>query len=230
MNICQLVAPAIVGTILGVTTYCIFYGCSKILAKRLSDLNMDQLVVEARLREMRRAHSLLPAFLIAVASGFLVWWTQVFVSPSSQNPTFAVAVLVQFIGAGYFIYQLMAGALFATTSISIDAVRSTIEPHKIRISVTLERGSNWLAVIVADAYYVVTPDAPITWHTIGFPRRERDDSLRLGPNEKTATTIVLTRPPELDVTIVAKVEFYSILWPVAGESFAKTIVLASAPR
>lgn len=160
-------------------------------------------------------------------------------SSSSSGPVeLFLAGAVPMAAALYFLYQLAAGALFATTSVTLELVGSVDEkvnnkPASAVMSMKLERGDNWMVEVASAA---VTTGLPyhkgLDWKESNLPRR-RDGTLRLAPKETTSTRFRITLGDRTEDTVVtARVVTYALWWPLPSESFGSTLIAplaASAP-
>lgn len=150
-------------------------------------------------------------------------------------------LIVPLLTIGFFLYKAIGGALFATTSLTLDAKRIVGDPESIFVTATIERGSNWL-VEIQDAVYIFSVNGiqqgryrnmgfPRTGET-PFPRAEGDrlgpvpTSLKLAPGEKTATQFRLEAGSLDEVEITAYVSVVAVTWPIPSWSFARALVPA----
>jgi hypothetical protein len=126
----------------------------------------------------------------------------------------------------FFLYQIIGGSFFATTTVTAKATRCS---NKILVVATLERGDNWLVDIPADEYHIgpIGADFDSEWHEAEF-QRKKDGALRLAPKERTTTMFSVNAAPSGDTTITVAIDAYATYWPVASESFAKVIVPAAS--
>lgn len=132
----------------------------------------------------------------------------------------------------FFLYQAIAGSLFATTSITVKGDRCN-DAGKLLVTATIERGDNWLAAIAVDEYQLSEDEkrvgqiVPERWH---FPRKS-DDLLYLAPHEKTATQFIWTVPEDSkhDLFLTMSVHSYAKFWPITSESFARAVIPAVMP-
>ena len=167
--------------------------------------------------------------LLAFAAFILFLWTQY----SLMRPVKSTSGPVELFLSGavplsamlYFIYQVVAGALFATTSVTLTAVRDEFDPKIALITMKLERGDNWVSEIASAAVTTGIPyqDA-MKWQEANFPRRT-NGTLRLAPKEETETMFHIELENETeDVFITARIITYGIMWPMASESFALALI------
>ncbi|MFT7774000.1 hypothetical protein [Roseateles sp.] len=126
---------------------------------------------------------------------------------------------------GYFLYRLVAGAMFATTSVGLSAERDPADPARLLVRLTVERGPHWMADIASDVVILHEVEdlwrAPLArWERARLPRRE-DGSLRLAAGEKTATEFSLDGVSLRAFHLTARVVSYASYWPVPSESYAR---------
>jgi hypothetical protein len=152
-------------------------------------------------------------------------------SDSDSGTEFLLKAVVPVAAAAFFFYQVIAGSYFAGTTVTVQGTRCG---DKILVSVTLERGDNWLVNIPADEYHVgpvgTGDDFDSGWKSIGFQRKRYGD-LRLAPKEKT-TTMFFVEPTDArsDTIIVVAIDSYAKYWPMPSQSFAKLIIPAVANK
>lgn len=137
--------------------------------------------------------------------------------------------IVAISAALYFLYQIPAGAFFASTSIIIEGTR--LDPETVLVRAVIERGDQWLVQISNADYEVKSANKSGEWRSIDFRGRiltGKDDHrggnglLRLAPKEKTQASFVVKAKE--NETITARVTCFPILWPVTSESYASIIV------
>ncbi len=136
--------------------------------------------------------------------------------------------IVPFCALSFFAYQAVAGAFFATTSVSLDAKRDSDDPQKILVRVTLERGDNWLVDIVSVSYSLSSTELPgenlpAKSNAINFPCRP-GKGLRLAPKEKTSTDFSFGQENVEDIFITVQVVSYALLWPIPSTSYVKALI------
>lgn len=137
----------------------------------------------------------------------------------------------------FFLYQILAGSLFATTTVTVKGERCN-KAGKLLVTATIERGDNWLAAIAVDQYMLSSSDedkefkATDAWK---FPRKS-DKLLRLAPHEKTSTQFILKAQDVLpagninsDIFLTMSVRSYAIFWPIPSESLARAVIPAIMP-
>jgi hypothetical protein len=125
---------------------------------------------------------------------------------------------------GYFLYQLVAGAMFATTSVSLSAARDPTHPTRLLVKLSIERGAQWMADIASAAVAQHPSDhlwTPLPkWEPVQLPGRE-NEPLRLAPGEKTATEFSMAGVSPRVFYLTVRVISYASYWPVPSESFAR---------
>lgn len=176
--------------------------------------------------------------LVFALAAFVVAWTlnTSLVESSGGNSidTFFKA-FTPVAAAVFFIYQMLAGAFAATTSVSIVANRSQDTPSQILVNVTVERGDNWVVEILKDEYRIIDaqayspkddPDAE-DWIRGGKLHRRNDERLLLSPKEKTSAGFVIAIPNNLvdkPLIVVAKISSFASWWPTPVRSFATAYI------
>lgn len=183
-------------------------------------------------------HVAIPWFFVVITSlmlggalFLLLQWASFCISrshaPSSGGVELFLAGAVPMAAALYFLYQLLAGALFATTSVSIDAVRDTVQTDSAIVTLKIERGDNWLTEIASAAVTTESPSHDAKrWQEADLPRRP-DRQVRLAPKETTSTRFRLPLGKNAkDIVVTARVVAYGLFWPIPSESFASALVLA----
>lgn len=145
-----------------------------------------------------------------------------------------VGLFFAIISLCYFIYQIAAGNLFATTSISIHDAKWCIGEHYIQASAEIERGSYWTSQIMLDQYAVTDLsetkypfDSSTGYVIFKFPRRH-DGMLVLAPEEKSEAEFLIWIPKSYwdksTISLTARVISYDTFWPVPSESFTSVVV------
>lgn len=129
--------------------------------------------------------------------------------------------IVPFAALGFFIYQAMAGAFFATTSLTIEAKRDGRD--SIIASVTIERGDHWLVDIASLAYSITEGETKGSWLPIDIPCGP-ENKLRLAPKEKATTMFRIPTTVTGDAIITIQALTYGLMWPVPGRSYARVLV------
>lgn len=157
--------------------------------------------------------------------------------PTPGSTELFFAGVVPMAAALYFVYQFAAGALFATTSVSLDIEREDEQPDTAIVTMKLERGDNWIVEIVSAAVTTEYPHTQATsWTNSNLPRRP-DGTLRLAPKETTSTKFRIKLPSRRmdavvdqtnDIVVTARVVSYALWWPVPSESFASTLIVRPA--
>lgn len=134
------------------------------------------------------------------------------------------------VALGYFVYRAMGGALFATTSVVLTALRDPLLSGRVLVTVSIERGTQWTSNIASVAMVLhesakmwPEPPLPLVWEPVLFPTRQ-DGSLRLAPGEKTATSFYLEPMTFGAFYLTVRVVSFAQLWPVPSESFARVCV------
>jgi hypothetical protein len=225
--------PSWMGLIAVVISLVCFWSLAIILACRLHRHEGLSKEIKFRLWQMIGVHTLVPSAFIGAGVFVALWWLQL---PTDKSlplaPSESLKVVATIVAGGYFAYQVLAGAFFSTTSIAIQATRDPNDPSKVLVTATLTRGDNWLAVIVVNSHQLECDGQLTPWLDMRFPRRLGNRTLRLGPKEQTSTTFIIDKASKGEITITARIESYSIFWPVASESYARTSVLAAplAPK
>jgi hypothetical protein len=126
----------------------------------------------------------------------------------------------------YFIYQAVAGALFATTSVILELEKPLKESTPVALKLTLERGDNWLARIQKVDYGVSSePAPPKEYKTVLFPAAEvePDKGFSLAPKERTSTMVSLPLDKK-DNYVTARVVSYAIWWPTPTQSYTRILI------
>jgi hypothetical protein len=242
-------APIAIGLMVGVLARGGFVFSAIPLRSRIA-----RVATADRLNDLWCIHIPITSALLGFAVGFAVWFVRRAILANStgqgmpaiaraastglhsQSPPnaggnsgseFLLKAVVPVAAAAFFFYQVIAGSYFAGTTVTLQGSRCL---DKILVSVTLERGDNWLVSIPADEYHIgpVGADFDTGWKPVGFQRKKYGD-LRLAPKEKT-TTMFLVEPSDAvsDTTIVVAVDSYAMYWPMPSQSFAKLIVPAPA--
>lgn len=139
------------------------------------------------------------------------------------------------VALGYFIYRVMGGAFFATTSVMVTAERDPLLSGRVLVTVSIERGTQWTADIASVAHLSheseqmwPQPPSKMDWKAVPMPMRQ-DGSLRLAPGEKTATSFYLTPVTFSAFYLTVRVVSFAQLWPVPSESFARVCVGTYVP-
>jgi hypothetical protein len=136
----------------------------------------------------------------------------------------------------FVLYQIMAGSLFATTTVTAkgDLCR---EDGKVLVSATLERGGNWLAAIALDQYFL-SHDEPKLLGKLENPQsvwkfpRPQSGLLRLAPNEKTSTQFYIPGLNNLNISVLyltVSVRSYALFWPIPSESLGRAVIPVVSP-
>lgn len=179
-------------------------------------------------------------FLIGIFKPSLSRWSfneSADISKYQKNPIETLLDVVVPVSALIFVlYQIMAGSLFATTTVTVkgDLCR---EHGKILVSATLERGGNWLAAIALDQYFLsdfepnILDKSKIPQSIWKFPRRQ-SGLLRLAPNEKTSTQFYMSgldNPNVSALYLTVSVRSYALFWPIPSESLAHAVIPVISP-
>lgn len=179
--------------------------------------------------------------VLGVASLLLLQWANFCLARSQPSSSGSVELFlsgsVPMAAALYFVYQLLAGNLFATTSVSVDAVRDAQDANFAIVTLKIERGDNWLTEIASAA--VTTGalwDGQTRWQEAYLPHRP-GHLARLAPKETMSTRFRFELKPEREagkaasrsgeehVVVTARVVAYGLLWPIPSESYAAALVL-----
>lgn len=167
---------------------------------------------------------------IGVAALIVQQWTVYSLSregSSSSGPVeLFLAGAVPMAAALYFLYQLAAGALFATTSVTLEIERADTRPTSAVVSMKLERGDHWMVEIASAAVAQKLPyHEEQKWQEANLPRR-RDGTLRLAPKETMSTRFRIKLDDQTaDTVVTARVVTYALWWPMPSESFASTLIV-----
>ena len=142
--------------------------------------------------------------------------------------------IVPLMALTYFVYQALGGAFFATTSVVVAATRSETDPKQLLVTLSVERGAQWVAVISSNAVVWHTTDghasAPeANWTVDKLPRRPGNEPPVLAAGEKTTTQFEIEKVPDGAFYVTARVVFYAAWWPVPGECLARVRVAALKP-
>ncbi len=171
--------------------------------------------------------------LVGVGVGLLVYLAMLAAADASPvareriDTVFKVTTPVALFA--YFIYQVVAGALFATTSVRLELEKGDTNPKVAVVKVTLERGDNWLVRIEKVGYTTspVVPTQSASYTEILFPGRDalgsNESDFSLAPKETTSTMFQV--PLAADETYVTvRVVSYATLWPMPSRSYARILI------
>ena len=184
-----------------------------------------------RLKDLRRQ-----CFQISILLGVFVLITLAWAifalrfAGTSSAASYPLAIFLNGVGPVaallFFSFQVIAGSLFATLSVSATATRIESQPNSILLQVNLERGDKWLIEVPRVTFSVA--DGPR--QEFKFPRRtvsptnQKVSWLRLGPGEKTASMQVVDFGSLPMATIDVRAESYALWWPAPSMSFCRVIV------
>ena len=126
----------------------------------------------------------------------------------------------------YFVYQAVAGAFFATTSVILELEKPMKESTPVVMKLTLERGDNWLARIQKVEYgFSSEAKLPVKYNTVLFPAAEveSDHAFSLAPKERTSTMVSLPLDKK-DNFVTVQVVSYAVWWPTPTRSYARILI------
>jgi hypothetical protein len=221
-------APVISGVVGGLLAWIIAWVIFRCAARDLSH-RLLALQLSSRLHDLQCVYIPTTAALLGAGVGLAIWLLcrsrRMRLDETKGGVEFLVNAGVPLAAGAFFLYQVMAGSFFATTTVTVKATRCN---GKILVLATLERGDNFLVVIPADEYHVGPIDKSYNsgWKEAGF-QRKRDGTLALGPKERTTTMFFINSAPSEDTAITLAIDAYAISWPVPSESFAQVLVPAS---
>jgi hypothetical protein len=234
---CACMAILVVAAILLVPQ--VLFRCSAHeLTVFLEKLSADKARVADLHTQIWKASLLISGFALLAAAWLAYAWTRgdkARVYTESPIELFLMGV-VPLAATLFFGYQVIAGSLFGTVSVTAAAVRCVAAPDRAMLSVKLERGDKWVVEVPLVTYFVHQPRQDGKWIEVAFPRRTKDpwgdevSWLHLGPGEKIDTMQIIDLPPgRFDTVIDLRADSYAVWWPLPSQALTRVIVPAAEP-
>lgn len=225
--------PVVFGAAVGAASFHLFAGASRQFVNRnpvIRDMGR-------RLMDLRRQCIRISLLLGVLSFVTMAWAVYAFrFARTGSADSAAIALFLNGVGplaaVLFFAYQVIAGSMFATVSVSATATRVAGRPDLALLQVALERGDKWLVEVPRVTYRLGKRGR----QEVEFPRRTRSAAgqkvswMRLGPGEKTASMQLVTLASSTDQTIDVCAESYALWWPAPSMAFCRVVIPPLPPE